>query len=151
MNRFQGDPAIKLTPDGAKMKFIGGQPIMDQGFDNAVQISLFTKPGWWGNDLVIEDNKKIGSTFQEQRTIVDIQTINDYTDAAKLALNWMIDNNIASKIEINVTNPNMNYIKTSIFIYPPGQDASKLLFLQNGINWISQAKNPAYERLENVI
>ena len=48
-NRFQGDVAVSITEDGAKMKFINGQPVMDQGLENAVLISLFTKKGYFEN------------------------------------------------------------------------------------------------------
>ncbi len=145
-NRYQGDPAIELTPSGASMTFKGGQPVMDQGIENAVIISLFTKPGWWGNTLITDENKKIGSTFEQIRTIIDVQTINDITDAATQALAWMKNSNLANKTEVTVTNPIGDQIKTAILIMPPGQDARKLLFLKNGLNWISQAQNPAHER-----
>ena len=149
-NRFQGDPAVKITENGARMKFIGGQPVMDQGLENAVQISLFTKKGWWGNFLLGE-NEKIGSNFESIRVVVDIQTINDYRDDAVLALKWMTDVGLASKIDVTVTNPYINQIWTKIIITPPGQDAMELLFIKNGLNWILQAQNPAHERMTDVI
>lgn len=145
-NRFQGDPAIKITEQGATMKFIGGQPIMDQGLENAVIISLFTKRGYWGNALEQDENKKIGSDFERQRTIVDIQTINDVRDDVNVALQWMKDVNLVSKIEVDVTNPYTDQIWVNIKLYPPGQDVQELLFFKNGVNWISQAKYPAHER-----
>jgi phage gp46-like protein len=147
MNRFQGDPAITLTPDGARMKFRSGQPEMDQGLENAALISLFTEPGWWGNDLSSRDEEKIGSDYDRIRTIIDIQTLNDYRDAAELALAWMRDTGIASKIDVTVTNPSANQIKTAVIVSPPGRDSEKLLFLKNGMNWINQATNPAHTRM----
>jgi phage gp46-like protein len=149
-SRFSGDPAIKITPDGARMKFRGGQPEMDQGLDNYVQISLFTRRGWWGNTLLTDPNQKIGSDFAKPEPVIDVQTINTKRDNARIALKAMTDSKLASKIDITVTNPRLDYIKTDIKIYPPGQDIQELLFLKNGINWIYQATNPAYERLEDV-
>ena len=146
-NRFQGDPALKITVDGADMTFKGGQPVMDQGFNNAALISLFTRRGWWGNALFQDVNQQIGSDFEEPRTIINVQTINDYTDAARGALRWMKESGVASKIDVTVTNPNMQQIRTAVVIYPPGQDIRSLLFLKNGINWISQTLNPAHGRL----
>lgn len=143
---FSGDPLIKITENGATMKLVDGQPIMDQGLENAVLISLFTKPGWWGNALIRDINKQIGSNFERQRTIVDLETINNVIDDATLALEWMKDVRLSNKIEINVTNPYMNQIHVSIKIYPPGKDAQEFIFTDNGINWISQAINPAHER-----
>lgn len=149
-NRFSGDPAVKLTPDGAKMLFVGGQPVMDAGLNNAALISLYTKLGWWGNALLTDPNQQIGSDFEEVRTIVDRQTINDYTDSANRALQSMIDSGISQRNEVTVTNPKGDQIQTEIKIYPPGQDVQQLLLLKNGINWINQAINPAHERMMEV-
>lgn len=149
-NRFNGDPCIKITENGAKMKFIDGQPIIDKGLENAVQISLFTKPGWWGNSLVRDTNKKIGSNYERQRIIIDVDTLNDVRNDAIQALQWMLDVKLASKIDIEVFNPNTNYIKTYVKISPPGQDIKQLLFYSNGISWVNQAIDPAHERMEDL-
>lgn len=149
-NRFQGDPAVKITEHGARMKFVGGQPVMDQGLENAVQISLYTKKGWWGNTLLKNENQKIGSDFQSVRVVQDVQTINDYRADAELALKWMQDEVLASKITVTVTNPYTNQIWTNITIEPPGQDAQSLLFIKNGMNWIFQATNPASDRMKEL-
>lgn len=151
-NRFQGDPSVKITPDGAKMKFISGQPEMDQGLENAAQISLFTKKGWWGNSVFVKEENKIGSDFETatQKPIVAIQTLNDIIDAASKALAWMKSSKVASKIEVTATNPNANNIRMKAIITPPGQDIQELLFLKNGVNWLAQAQNPAHERLKNI-
>lgn len=151
MSRFQGDPAIRITPNGASMTFKGGQPVTDGGLENYVIISLGTLPGWWGNYLTNDPNKKIGSNFSRPRVHVDVKTVNDITDDAKLALKAMTDSRIASKIDIAVTNPRTDEIQTAITIYPPGQDVRKLLFTRNGLNWIAQALDPAHGRLPNVI
>lgn len=146
-DRFQGDPAVKITENGATMEFKGGQPIMDQGLENAAQISLFTKRGYWGNTLTQDENEKIGSDFEQIRPVIDIETINDYTDDARVALQWMKTVGLASKIDINVTNPRLDLISTSVLIYPPGVDTlTELLFIKNGLNWLQQAANPAHER-----
>lgn len=147
MNRFSGDPAIKITEDGASMTFKGGQPEMDGGLENAVLISLLTKTGWWGNDLLKQNSQKIGSDYDKKRTIVELQTILDYQDAAKRALQWMKTVGLAENINITVTNPYNNQIKTKIIIIPPGQEAGELLLFKNTTNWINQTINPANERL----
>lgn len=145
-DRMQGDPAIKITENGSTMKFINGQPIMDQGLENAFIISLFTKPGWWGNALLKKDTQKIGSDFEEVRTVIDVQTINDYRSAAQRATDWAKEVNLASEIDVTVTNPSIDRIKTQINVKPPGSDIREFLFFKNGLNWLSQAINPAHER-----
>jgi len=151
-NRFQGDPAVTITEDGAKMKFINGQPVMDQGLENAVLISLFTKKGYWGNALITEESKKIGSDVEVTalEPIVSIQSINNMTDAIDKALSWMVDTKLSQEIEITVTNPSSNNLRASIKITPPGRDSQTLLFLKNGLNWIAQAQNPASGRLNGI-
>lgn len=152
-NRFQGDPMIAITPDGATMKFISGQPIMDGGFSNAVIISLHTRKNWWGNILFDTESEKIGSDFEKTclEPIVSLSSINNITDAAEKALKWMKNDSIASDINITVTNPKADNIRTEIIITPPGQDAEKLLFIKNGINWIGQVNNPDYKKVLNGI
>ena len=151
-NRLAGDPAVKITEDGAKMKFINGQPVMDQGLENAVLISLFTKKGYWGNALITEESKKIGSDVEKTalEPIVSIQSINNMTDAIDKALGWMVDTKLSQEIEITVTNPSSNNLRASIKITPPGRDSQTLLFLKNGLNWIGQALNPASGRLNGI-
>lgn len=151
-NRFQGDPSVKITADGAKMSFIGGQPVMDQGIENCTSISLFTKSGYWGNILFKEESKKIGSDFQKvsNEPIVNLKSVNAVTNEIDKALSWMKDTKLASDISVNVVNPKVDEIKTSITIYPPGRDSQTLLFLKNGLNWISQAQNPAHERMTKI-
>ena len=151
-NRFQGDPAVTITEDGAKMKFINGQPVMDQGLENAVLISLFTKKGYWGNALITEESKKIGSDVEVTalEPIVSIQSINNMTDAIDKALSWMTDTKLSQENEITVTNPTSNNLKATIKITPPGRDSQTLLFLKNGLNWIAQAQNPASERMKSI-
>lgn len=145
-NRFQGDPAIFATENGADMIFKGGQPILDQGLENAAKISLLTKKGWWGNTLESEESKKIGSDFPVQRTIVDVQTINDYNDAASKSLAWLKNKKISTDMEVNVTNPYSNQIYVSILI-KGFSSVTDLLFIKNSNNWISQANNPAHGRV----
>lgn len=147
-DRFQGDIAVKISENGASMTFIGGQPVVDQGLENAVIISLFTKKGWWGNALIKDENKKIGSDFERVRVTIDVQTINDVKDDAEKALAWMRTVNLASSIDITVINPRTDWIKTGIDVFSPGKDVQEFLFLKNGLNWLSQAKNPAHERME---
>jgi phage gp46-like protein len=148
--RYQGDIAVKITENGARMKFVDGEPVRDQGLENYVQISLFTKPGWWGNSLIRDTNKKIGSNFERQR-VIDVQTISEITKDGYNSLQSMIDTKLASKIDIEVVNPNLNYIKTYIKVSPPGQDINELLFFSNGINWINQSVNPAHARMTDVV
>lgn len=149
-DRFQGDIKIKITASGSRMKFVDGEPVRDRGLENAASISLFTKRGFWGNSLVREVNRQIGSDHEQQRVIIEVETLNDIRNDANNALKWMLDTKLASKIDLTITNPNLNFINEYIKIYPPGKDIEELLFFTNGINWQNQANDPAYEKMEDV-
>lgn len=143
----QGDPAVKITPNGARMQFISGQPIMDQGFENAVQISLFTRKGWHGNAFLKKPSQKIGSDYELRcQEPINVDSINNIEDAAKNALQWLDDNRITKAVEIIVTNPKADMIKTAIKFQPNVNDITEMKFLSHAQNWEYQTTNPAHER-----
>ncbi len=140
---FQGDPRLFLDENGSELIFIGGQPISDQGLENKVLISLFTRPGWSGNILFDDIAQKIGSNFEQTALQpITLQSLNDVRDAAEKAL---IDP-IFGKVTVIVTNPVSQKLIVEITIEPPGQDIKKLMLSKNGYNWVFQATYPAYRR-----
>lgn len=147
-NRFQGDPSIRMTDNGATMKFTGGQPVMDQGLENAVLISLFTKRGWWGNVLAGKESEVIGSDYLSEaaKPITELDAINRVTGAGNKALEWLRTAKIIKKATITVTNPRTDYLRADIKIEPPGEDIQTLVFINNGMSWIYQFNFPANER-----
>ena len=143
-NNFEGDPRLIITANGTKLEFIGGQPVMDRGLENVALISLFTSQGWAGNEFFRDPNQKIGSNFEESANQpITLKSLNDIRDAAEKALN----DPIFGKVTVVVTNPNGYRVDVKITIEPPGQDIKKLLVSKNGINWQSQAIEPAYRRI----
>ena len=143
MTRFQGDPKISITPNGATLTYKGGQPVMDGGLENFVQISLFTRQGWWGNDLLTDSRQKIGADIQEiSERAITVTTINDLEKAIRTTLKT----DIFGRVSVEVTNPKSTRLEAKITIEPPGQDAQELFLARNGGNWIVQANDPAYLR-----
>ena len=143
-NFYQGDPALVLTENGSKLVFKGGQPVMDQGLENLVLISLFTRPGWIGNTLFQDPAQQIGSDFLDAANqSITVDSLNDIAQAAKRAL----DNPIFGNVIVTVSNPRSQRINVTIRIEPPGQDSMDLLLEKNGLNWIFQKLNPANERI----
>lgn len=141
---FDGDPKLILNENGSELIFTGGQPVMDAGLENLALISLFTRTGWVGNDLFPDPNQKIGSNFEESTNQpITLNALNDIRDAAIKALTDPIFGNVT----VNVTNPNGYNINVQIIIEPPGQDIQELLISKNGINWQSQAIDPANRRV----
>lgn len=144
---FDGDPALQITPDGADLIFVDGQPIMDRGLENQAIISLFTEPGWIGNSLVQTPQGKIGSNFvKKARGPITMKTLNDVRQAAMQALDLPVFGEILAQI----SNPTAQILKANITIkHPRGMLRDLLLTRSNG-NWIYQRTQPANRSLERV-
>ncbi len=140
---FQGDPKLFLGPDGSYLEFNGGQPVMDQGLENLVLISLFSGKGWVGNYLFNDPKQKIGSDFETAvNQTITLNSLNRVRLAAKQALNDPAFGNV----EVSVSNPTGYRIDITIQIKPPGQNVKELLLTKNGLNWFFQITNPASMR-----
>jgi len=147
---WEGDPKIDLTEDGADMVYRGGQPVMDRGLENCVLLSLFTAPDWAGNALLTGPDEAIGSLYEQIATkdAITLTSLERLASAARAALAWLIPARIASKIDVDVSNPEGRQLAATIRIYPPGGgDPALLTILRNGPNWIYQKYDPAHERL----
>jgi|GEM_PF-1965699 len=141
---FSGDPKLVLTPNGSKLVFKGGQPVMDQGLENLALISLFTKKGWAGNAFIADPDKKIGSDFEETANQpITLTSLNAIARTAEKSL----DNPAFGKITVEVTNPNSYRIDAILTIETPGSDIKTLILTKNGQNWINQNLNPAHRRI----
>lgn len=139
---FQGDPAIKLTADGADLVFKGGQPVMDPGLENQVQISLFTREGWPGNFLLPEENQ-IGSGVElAAEKPITLSSLIGVENAVRIALAAPI----FGKTAVVASNPESYRTTVLIRIEPPGGTPEEILLLKDGQNWINQAQNPAHKR-----
>jgi phage gp46-like protein len=147
-DRYQGDPKLILDEHGANLVFRGGQPIMDQGLENAALISLHTREGWCGNVLAREPAQKIGSRYElAQEQPITLTALNAVRQAALDAFQWMIDKRIASRTDVAVSNPQGAALRTLAVIVPPSSDPLILLQTKNGVNWISQKLDPASARI----
>ncbi len=119
-DQFDGDIALIMGQDGGEIIYSGGQPVMDAGgLETAVNISLFSGLGWWGNGLFdSEPDRQIGSEFEEKlrpRAITNAYLI-EVEEAAKNALKWMISQNISEENQISVSWPELNTVIIDILI-----------------------------------
>ena len=143
INIYQGDPYITLTPNGAELTFLGGQPVMDSGVENQATISLFTREDWPGNHL-LADAQKIGSDFEV--TTEKPITINSLALVEKSAEN-ALQADLFGTVRAVASNPKSYQHDVLIRIEPPGSDPDEILLTKNGQNWINQAFEPAHGRL----
>jgi len=145
MSGFEGDPKLILDKDGADLVYHDGQPVMDQGLENNALISLFTAPGWAGN-ILLADDQKIGSDFEAQaRGTLTLSKLSDIENAAERALSSTVQQLTKNIAEVN--NPIGNQLDMLLRLAPPGEDVNLLLTSKNGLNWRSQALDPANEKV----
>jgi len=148
--QYDGDPKIIITESGADIEFRGGQPVMDRGLENAAIISLFTESGWVGNAFLKGRGESIGSDFEKvsKDVAVTASSFEAKAQAARQALAWMVSVGLAGKIETSWQNPTGNALVLVPVIFPPGNGkATSLLLTKNGPNWMTQKKDPAYNRI----
>ncbi len=137
-DRYSGDPRITLTQAGADMTFLGGQPVMDQGLENFVMISLFTSPGWCGN-FYLAPEEQVGSDFELAcRKPITLQSLIDVQNAAMRALK----SDYFPSLSVTVSNPRADWLHLDISLGP----GSSVSLDRRGLNWIAQATNPAHAR-----
>lgn len=145
---YQGDIRVFLGSNGSYFSFVGGQPIMDQGFETMVLIALFTRPGWVGNTLFDDSDTHIGSEFEEAfEQPLNLAALNEIEDRGSKALEFMINSGLASEIDVSAANPVSDRVEVTITIKRPNKDISELLIIKNGINWVFQALDPAHGRI----
>lgn len=147
VDRYQGDPKMKIGENGSYFTFNGGQPIMDAGIENAIYISLFTRKGWAGNIVLRKQSEKVGSDFElaceqpfTKSSLAEIES------AGRLALQWMLDEGILA--ELDVAARVYNGVLTVLFtVKPPfSENPQRLLLTKNGVNWAAQILDPAHRR-----
>jgi phage gp46-like protein len=128
---FQGDPAIKLTKNGATLVYIGGQPVMDAGLENQALISLFTEKGWPGNYLFDDPAQQIGSDFEKlARGPITLSKLDRIEKTAEAALKA----DIFGTVRVTASNPESWQTDVSILIEPPGGRAFTINLVSNGQN-----------------
>jgi len=100
------------TPDGGDIRIMEGLIVSDPSFNTAVYLSLFggnkedngrvkNRKTWWGNTLRgLRENQRLTSRFQSIIFGLPMTTRNilDAEEAARLDLEWMINEKIADEI-----------------------------------------------------
>jgi len=110
LNIVNGCIDLALTSDGSQL-------VRDDGLETAVLISLFTdrylaeselpdgadsQRGWWGDEFLPITGDKIGSKIWAfSRAKINGETASALQVRAKQALNWMIQDGVASKIDVS--------------------------------------------------
>ncbi|MEZ5709735.1 MAG: phage GP46 family protein [Blastomonas sp.] len=114
------DLALGWNADGwhGDIAVTGGALTLDMGMRTAILISLFSdarapdgaalpeesadRRGWWGDDFGEAGDQTGSLLWLISRAKITAQTLNQARNAALGALQWLIDDGIASRIDVTV-------------------------------------------------
>ena len=98
--------------------------------DQRQELSLRELGGWWGSSLIDPDSDEVGSRFwvltRAKATIETLRLIEDY---AMEALNYLIEDGVASSIEVNASYNQGLTLNLEIQIFRPFNEVSKFSIL----------------------
>lgn len=139
-DQFDGDPFITIGANGADYIIQGGQPVMDQGLVNHVNMCLLTEPNWWGNDIEPVAERKVGSKFiVKSREPITRQSLLDTNKAAIQD----VQGDEFSDVQASTTNPVTQNVRLEMVLRPPSNELEVLVLERTGQNWINQKNDPA--------
>jgi phage gp46-like protein len=130
---YDGDLMLYPTPDGGDINLVGGQPDMDAGLWTAIYLSLFSGK-WWGNAISEQAARFADSIEAVIRTDSNRDRL-DVEEAARKALQWLLDEGIASAVDVQATIPATGWIALAVTITEPGAEPAVLRYK---INWAGQ-------------
>jgi phage gp46-like protein len=135
------DPAV-LEAD---LAIAANDLVADDGLETAVLLSLFTdrragagdvlppgetdRRGWWGDAFPVVEGDLIGSrlwllTREKQRSAV-LPRVEEY---AREALAWLVEDRVASKVEVVASFPRAGWLALDVSVYRPLGDPTKYRF-----------------------
>lgn len=139
----QGDINLFQTDDDGDIIVTNGVVEMTGSFGTAAYLSLFggnedddgrknSILGWWGNSNIIDPVERYISETQNllQDLTATSANLRRVEDAAKRDLQWFLDKNIASSVEVIATIPSINRLKLIISIEAIGEE-SRFEFVEN--------------------
>lgn len=142
----QGDLYIFSTLDGGEIVVKNGEPVLNQGLETAVYISLEgSKSDWFANEF-LQGSQKLISSFAKYRESVTLTTgvINTSIELIKQDLQWLINDKIANAINVNMNIIGNNRVEIKISIRN-GREEIKLSPYQ--LNWNAQQDYPVNARI----
>lgn len=143
---YDGDPLLILTADGADLVFKGGQPVMDTGLLNHVNLSVLTESGHWSEDLEPVAARRYKGNFLKAAPLpITRQSLIDTARAAETD----VKGDEFKTVEAMVTNPTSQNLFVDIQYTPPSRDPEKLRLTRSGENWIQQRDNPKNDILNS--
>ncbi|MCK5606547.1 phage GP46 family protein [Candidatus Pacearchaeota archaeon] len=139
----QGDVLLSQTDDNGEIIVTGGIVEMTGGFETAAYLSLFggnedddgsqdNALTWWANLNEVDPVSRYVSETQNllQALAATSSNLLRIEEAAKRDLQWFLDKNIASSIEVEATIPGINRLQIVVTIEAIGEE-SQFTFVEN--------------------
>lgn len=139
----QGDVLLFQTNDDGEINVEDGIVEMSGGLETAAYLSLFggneqddgreqNALGWWGNlDELASERQYVSETQYLLRSLpLSTGNLLQLKGAVERDLEWMLEQNIASSITVDVSIPAVNKIQIDIKVEAFGQE-SEFTFVQN--------------------
>jgi phage gp46-like protein len=137
MSVQQGDVKLFQTDDDGDITIEDGIVLMSGGLETAAYLSLFggnynddgrdgSDMSWWGNIGENEVSRQYRSSTQNLLQSIPSTASNliRIEDAAKSDLEWFVQDNIATSVEVEATIPAVNRVKLNIKIDALGEESS---------------------------
>lgn len=134
-NMREGDIKLYQTNDGGEILVALGEPEMEGGLFTSVFISLFESDNtdYWMNEWLPEEEKITGYFYSFIKGVPKTPSnMVKAADYAKMDLDWMIKNNVADEINVDIESKDVKSISLFVEIIKNGLT---ILNSKYDVNW----------------
>ena len=126
------DLYLRPTENGGEIEYDSRNDfILTDGLFTACYISLFSEP-YWGNSILPVENRLVSTLNQLFERPISSNTRNQAIRITENALNWLIENNIASEIQVDCEIQNISTIIIIVKIIQPDENIQEFGYT---LNW----------------
>lgn len=105
--------------------------VLTDGLFTACYVSLFSEP-YWGNSILPVENRLVSTLNQLFERPISSSTRNQAIRITQNALNWLIENDIASEIQVDCEIQNISTIIIVVRILQPDRELQEFGYT---LNW----------------
>jgi phage gp46-like protein len=126
------DLYLKPTEFGGEVEYDSRNDfVLTDGLFTACYISLFSEP-YWGNSIMPTDSRLVSQLSQLFERPISSSTRNIAIRTTERALNWLIENDIASEIQVDCEIQNVSSIYIVVRITEPDENIQEFGYK---LNW----------------